>query len=559
MLKVTGLIRRGSTYSFRRRVPSDLVEALGRKEVVIALHTSNHRVAAEAARIETVRLDRLWKTQREALKRGEPIDPKQTISDTELRRTVAADFWRREQTATALPDDDEIRENIEHDIAGYEKRDPNAEAALLAQAKAIIREKKLPIEVPAVTAIGHPAQPFTASPELLKLLEMLRRQDIEHLRRSLDRMAGGHGDQAHDPLFAGISAVSQPPAVSEGITLGEAIQRFKTDPLRAHLGDTADKKFVVTFRTMKEVLGTDKPLASITRAECAIVQEIFSGLPANVSKLKAYNGCKTVREIVALAAERKTDKLLATGTVTVYTQTQSAFFNWAINKGLISSNPASGMAPKGKKGKRRSYSIEQMNTVLAALPEWSENGVLAGRYWVYIIAIFSGMRLGEIGTLNVEDIVELGGAHFFRLWETDKRGLKTESSERVIPVHPELIRLGLLQRVARLKKQGTQRLFVDLPGSNQKQVSGLLSKRFGYFRKKKVDLDKPGITFHSTRHTFRDALREAGVPHDATTALGGWSPKSVDERYGNGMRPKTLVRWMSEVKYEGLVIPMIEQ
>lgn len=558
MLKVTGLIRRGSTYSLRRRVPLDLVEALGKKEIVIALHTANHRVAAEAARFEAHRLDRLWKEHREALKRGEKIDPTRKVTDIELRRVVAADFWRGEQAAVPVADDGEIRESIEADIGGMEVRDPNAEAILLAQAKRLVREQKLPIALPEEHVFGQPSKPFTPSAELLKLVELLRWEQIEQSKRSLDRLEGDHGNQHHNPMFAGVSAVSQPPSADEGITLDEAIERFESDPLRAHLGDTADKKYVVTFRTMREVIGGHRQLASITRRECAIVQEMFAALPSNVSKLAAYKDCKTTREIVALAAERKTDKLLSPGTVKVYTHTQAAFFNWAINKGLIAANPASGMAPKNaKKGKRRSYSIDQMNAVLRALPEWSENGELAGRYWVYVIAIFSGMRLGEIGTLMVEDVVERYGGHFFQLWETAERDLKTPGSERIIPVHPELIRLGLLQRVAKLKKAGVKRLFADLPGKDQDHVSALLSKRFAYFRKKKADLDVAGICFHSTRHTFRDALREAGVPHDAIQALGGWKPKGVDGNYGEGMQPKTLIKWMEKVQYEGLAIPKI--
>lgn len=554
MLKVTGLIRRGSTYSLRRRVPSDLVKVLGKKEEVIALHTSNHKVAAELARLESVRLDKLWAGHREALARGEKIDPTRKVTDTELRRVVAGHFWQHERATRALPDDNEVRENIEHDIAGYEKRDPSAEAGLLAQAKVIIREQELPIEVPAATVVGKPIEPFEPSKEFLQLVELLRRADVEHLKRSLDRMDGQHGDREHDPMFKGINSVSQPPAAIEGITLGDAIRRFETDPLRAHLGDTADAKYVVTFRTMKEVIGEERSLASITRAECATVQEMFSALPSNVSKLKPYAHCKTTREIIALADERKTDKRLSPGTVKVYTHTQAAFFNWAISKGLIAINPASGMAPKNaKKGKRRPYDIDQMNTVLASLPEWSEQGILAGRYWLFILAIFSGMRLGEIATLKVDDIVARYGSHFFRLWETDERGLKTENSERIIPVHPELIRLGLLQRVAKLKGAGIARMF-DLPGEDKDHISDLFSKRFAYHLKA-LKMHGNGLTFHSTRHTFRDALREAGLPHDATVALGGWSPKSVDERYGAGMRPQTLVKWMSKVKYEGLVIP----
>ncbi|MFT2212355.1 tyrosine-type recombinase/integrase [Rhizobium giardinii] len=99
-------------------------------------------------------------------------------------------------------------------------------------------------------------------------------------------------------------------------------------------------------------------------------------------------------------------------------------------------------------------------------------------------------------------------------------------------------------------------MFADLPGDNQDHVSDLFSKRFAYLLKSKLKMKDKGLTFHSTRHTFRDALREAGVPHDAMQALGGWRPGTTDERYGDGMRPQTLVKWMNEINYEGLEIPI---
>ncbi|WP_261332197.1 DUF6538 domain-containing protein [Rhizobium leguminosarum] len=319
MLKVTGLIRRGSTYSLRRRVPSDLVKALGKSEVVIALHTSSHKVAAEAARLESVRLDRLWESHREALKRGEAIDPTRKVTDVELRRVVAGEFWRQEQFATRLPYDDEIRENIEHDIAGYERRDPSAEAGLLAQAKTIIREQELPIEVPAATEMGQPAQPFQPSRELIQLVDLVRRADVEQLKRSLDRMDGQHGDREHDPMFKGISSVSQPPAIVEGITLGDAIRRFESDPLRAHLGDTADAKYVVTFRTMKEVIGVERALASIKVFDSVLVvsdrnvidtqlQEAIFSFERNagvVATIRNEGGAKSGQLAQALAGGKK--------------------------------------------------------------------------------------------------------------------------------------------------------------------------------------------------------------------------------------------------------------
>lgn len=62
--------------------------------------------------------------------------------------------------------------------------------------------------------------------------------------------------------------------------------------------------------------------------------------------------------------------------------------------------------------------------------------------------------------------------------------------------------------------------------------------------------------FHSLRHGFRDALREAQVPRDIALALGGWSvpggSASVSDAYGSGYRMATLFEGISRVRYPGL-------
>ena len=95
---------------------------------------------------------------------------------------------------------------------------------------------------------------------------------------------------------------------------------------------------------MKEVIGVDRTLTSTTRAECADVQELIAGMPANVAKLKVYDKCKTLRAMVTLAAEHG-DRLMGTGTARVYTHTLSAFLNWTIRKGPLTVNPATRLAP----------------------------------------------------------------------------------------------------------------------------------------------------------------------------------------------------------------------
>lgn len=162
------------------------------------------------------------------------------------------------------------------------------------------------------------------------------------------------------------------------------------------------------------------------------------------------------------------------------------------------------------------------------------------------------MRLGEIVTLTTDDVQTLDGVWCFVLRPTDDRRLKTAAAQRVVPVHPQLVELGLLRHVDARRLEGGGRLFPELSGTTQRETVDHFQKRFGRLVAKLFP-DASGVSFHSFRHGFRDALREAGAPIDATRALGGWARSGgLEERYGQGTRPSTLARWMAQVAYPGL-------
>ena len=87
----------------------------------------------------------------------------------------------------------------------------------------------------------------------------------------------------------------------------------------------------------------------------------------------------------------------------------------------------------------------------------------------YLILILTGMRPGEVGQLNCVDLVTDGGTWFFdlrpfnarlgRVAIKDLRNLKTNNAGRVVPIHPLLIELGLLDRVRELGTSGRAACF----------------------------------------------------------------------------------------------------
>lgn len=66
--------------------------------------------------------------------------------------------------------------------------------------------------------------------------------------------------------------------------------------------------------------------------------------------------------------------------------------------------------------------------------------------------------------------------------------------------------------------------------------------------------DVTGVSFHSFRHNYRDALREAEIGLERVRALGGWRRDSDGEEaiYGKGLKAATLYREIEKVRYAGL-------
>jgi integrase len=105
--------------------------------------------------------------------------------------------------------------------------------------------------------------------------------------------------------------------------------------------------------------------------------------------------------------------------------------------------------------------------------------------------------------------------------------MKTESSVRTVPIHKKLIEHGLVQWIADVRPDS--RLFpsavLGIYGNYSQTYSKHINSEFGSF----------GVTnhFHSLRHSFRDACREAEISQDIVDYLGGWSgAASVGRSYG---------------------------
>ena len=86
-------------------------------------------------------------------------------------------------------------------------------------------------------------------------------------------------------------------------------------------------------------------------------------------------------------------------------------------------------------------------------------------FWVCMIALFTGARANSAITLQYNDICKKEGIYCIHFIENHKiKQLKNEASERVVPIHPQLLQLGFVSYVQRqqktLRAKGTDFIFL---------------------------------------------------------------------------------------------------
>ena len=241
-------------------------------------------------------------------------------------------------------------------------------------------------------------------------------------------------------------------------------------------------------------------------------------------------------------------------------------FKYALGLKMVAENPLTGTMPRKSDDvevEREPWSNEEIGEMFSR-PLFQgtsskldtgyrrESGKLVRRdakYWLPIIALYSGMRLEEIGGTRAREIIQLEGHYFFDLRKRQR--LKNEQSARLVPVHPKLVEIGLLDHA----NTQNEWLFPDLPherAQDDEARTSQFSKWFGLWR---VANGFPrGATmkdFHSFRHTFIDACRDAQIAEQTQDFITGHAGGgSQGRKYGKGMSPVVLATAMAKVHYE---------
>lgn len=163
------------------------------------------------------------------------------------------------------------------------------------------------------------------------------------------------------------------------------------------------------------------------------------------------------------------------------------FFDWAKARGYYppfsrDENPAAGQVVYGMREKRqrrslgfKPFSREQVQALYDT--KAMEQGLSDAARWGAWIGLYTGARVAEVGQLTLADFVEVEGIPCLRICEeAEGQSVKSDISVRTIPIHPKLIKLGLLKRVESLRKAGESRLFPRVKTDGVNGMGDWLSK-----------------------------------------------------------------------------------
>jgi integrase len=190
------------------------------------------------------------------------------------------------------------------------------------------------------------------------------------------------------------------------------------------------------------------------------------------------------------------------------------------------------------------------------LPKSKNAGVDAG-YWIPVIAAYTGARASEIAQLLVDDLIVIDGIQCFRIAVTNSatQSLKNEPSKRNIPIHPELVRLGLLDYRAAIGGLGAVRLFPALGVSQVNGAGGGLSTWFSKF--KSAHGFGPENTFHGWRNTVESKLQRVREGQLYIDRYLGHKPEGMGAGTYARVKPADLVGTAASIAYDGLSLPRV--
>ena len=521
--------QRNSLYYFRYTLPPDISKVVGKQGLRYSLKTGYIKQAERKARrlagtveefISDVREERLI-----IVKLSETQI--QSLLDQHLRQSLNEDEERHLSVGPINPDDlDDELEAISYIKSDFkEALALNDYEGISSHVDDLLKELKV--------------KPDKKSKNYKKLCRELLKVNIRILDITEKRTVGDYSDQFSNSTFSNSSKAEQ----KDQPKLSKVILKFVSEFMKADRWTEKTKSENEAVFDLFIKISGDVPINQYDHQAIRQYKETLGKLPANRNKIEKYRD-KTIEKIISMPDV----KPMAVNSVNKNIRRLSQLFKWAVQNGYIERNIVEGMSlPETKRQDkyREVFDKEDLAKIFSSPIHKKKEYLHSYYYWLPLLGLYTGARIEELCSLYLEDFKVEHGINIISINSNHDKKLKSKAAERLIPVHPELEKLGLLKHVDKLRIKKEKQLFPELPRQRD-GYSQTPSKWFGKF-KIKVGITSQFKVFHSFRHTVANTLKQADVPRDQAAEILGHD-RGKDVTYGRYGKSSEAKRQLEVIK-----------
>lgn len=531
-------------YYIRRKVPRELREALGR-EYKRSLGTRDLATAKGAFALAWATSDQVF-----ALARANATGIATPISVQDAQQ-IASRWFREEQSRMER---DGSFESMLATGPGWEFDPPDGAAVggpmfVTLQEGADNEDDIDPGEDWGVVVDPHIRKSLRALNQPMPApgasLSRLRSAFAEHLHRlsdwALQRQEGTYvpPGQGLTPILP-LQLEAAKPENSKSMKLGALFESYAAEKMLNDGDNRATRRTVGAFRSTVErfieIVG-DVELPAIDRAAVARFRASIAKLP---SRGDGIRGLSTPELIARAEAERL--PLISEATIRNQLRALSAVLSHGVRMQLLTENPviaggagrASARAATRRSAatrRRKDYTRDELRAIFSSAvftaSDWKLPRADFGKAWNWIplLLLYTGARREELAQLRSSDVRRSeDGIWYLDILATSdsedgERGVKTDASRRLIPLHSDLIARGLLEYRATVPEMG--QLFPMLRKNSAGYYGANFGKHWGNYLRDHVRLDSPVSPMHGFRHTFKTLCRSAGIAEEVHDAITG--------------------------------------
>jgi len=215
-----------------------------------------------------------------------------------------------------------------------------------------------------------------------------------------------------------------------------------------------------------------------------------------------------------------------------------AIFRWAVDNLKLPLNPADGVKikmPNKVQTRAKGFTDSEALAILKAAhayekPEKEYDETAAAKRWAPWLCAFTGARIAEICQLRKEDIFEQDGIPVMRI--TPEAGSVKSGRFRHVPLHPQLVELGLLRFVGAAKDGPLFHQTRRRKGSTT-WPQGAVAGTVGEWVNSLGVIEGKVAPNHAWRHRFKSLARDVGMQARVADAIQDHAARTSGEAYGD--------------------------